>query len=44
MTCVKHGVERIRRWSYDMYGVERIRRWLYDMCETWCRKNKKMVI
>ena len=31
MTCVKHGVEIIRRWSYDMY-------------ETWCRKNKKMVI
>ena len=31
MTCVKHGVERIRRWSYDM-------------CETWCRKNKKMGI
>ena len=31
MTCVKHGVERIRRWLYDRY-------------ETWCRKNKKMVI
>ena len=31
MTGMKHGVERIRRWSYDM-------------CETWCRKNKKMVI
>ena len=23
MTCVKHGVERIRRWLYDMYETWR---------------------